>query len=59
MMKIHPQHIIGHIIDLDQSIREANIIKRKRTKELEQIKLETERMKVLIEKINREYGIIR
>ena len=44
---------------LEQIIREANAIKLKRTKELEQIKLETERMKVLIEKINKEYGITR
>ena len=41
---------------LDESINEAQRIKRERIKTLEIVKLETERTKELIDKLNKEYG---
>lgn len=44
---------------LDESINEAQRIKRSRIKTLEIVKLETERTKELIDKLNKEYGFLR
>lgn len=41
---------------LDKSIQEANALLRKRTKDLEEIKVQTERNKVLINTLDIKYG---
>ena len=43
--------------ELDESLKEANRIKHQREKQLYQIKLEVVKMRLLLRKINNEYGI--
>lgn len=52
------KHHIQTTESLDKSIQEANALLRKRTKDLEEMKANSEHNKVLIEKLDREYGIV-